>query len=82
MSDVQRKSIYQGLASFERLTEFSTRQADGLEQAGQREAAANLRQAREERRQNLVRTLANGNGISEAQVEEIYQTGKRENWGR
>jgi len=67
---------------YERLTEMSVKHADSMEQAGQHEAAARLRKSREEARQGLVRRLASGNGISEAQVEDIYQTGKRENWDR
>lgn len=82
LTDAQRKSIYQALASYERASEMSARRADELDQAGQREAAARIRQSREEARQGLVRTIARVNGISEAQVEEIYQTGKRETWDR
>ncbi|HPM79576.1 MAG TPA: hypothetical protein PLF81_02710 [Candidatus Anammoximicrobium sp.] len=82
LNDAQRKSIYRALASYERLTEMSAKHADSMEQAGQHEAAARLRKSREEARQGLVRKLASGNGISEAQVEDIYQTGKRENWDR
>jgi hypothetical protein len=80
LSDVQRKSIYRALASYERFTEVSEKQAAGLEQAGQREAAANLRKNRDEQRKRMVQNFATANQISEAQVEEIYQQGKREKW--
>jgi hypothetical protein len=81
LSDVQRKGIYRSLALFDRMSEMSARQADEFERAGQRDAAANIRQGRENGRQQLLRSLASMYGVTEAQAREIYETGKRENWG-
>ena len=82
LNDSQRKSIYHALASHDQAVEMMARQADRVEHGGHHETAARFRKNVEERRRSLVQRLAATNGISEAEVEEIYQTGKRENWDR
>lgn len=80
LTDEQRKSIYRSVARYERLTETIQRQAEEIAKVGQKDVADQMLKNRADQRQNIVNMLAQQYQLTAAQIEEIYQTGKRENW--